>query len=453
MRIINCTLSALLLLTTAATASAQTATPDPISKQLDDQLRGAVGPHGTHLITLRALVLALAEAKAKAADPSEPRATELSAAINRQRTDLQLGTTSDSPQATSVLEKPGTADLLSLALDRGAIKKTAAGTGVTLSTTPYAIWTGFGKSDTPQLWKSAVVARNLSFSATFSSTDVTTKGDFSSFTSGEVKYIIAGNRSPRDPELLRGVRDKLGPIFRVADDALDHACGGLLKPNSSSEQDMNKWLQSHPDASMADARAQLNALVGPLTVDAVDLKRCVDVILESEQSISGGLDFVTDATKKYLTEQRRQQFSVAALFVRDATLSDYYAAKLLYGNDFRQVTVNANAEASWNRNSTTPAGVALRSLRAYSVEFGLNSKTLANGRLDGSLSSKASRDKAADAKSVVIGEAKLNLHLTDVLRLPISLSYANRETQTIKQGWQLNVGVNALLDEVLRSLK
>jgi hypothetical protein len=29
------------------------------------------------------------------------------------------------------------------------------------------------------------------------------------------------------------------------------------------------------------------------------------------------------------------------------------------------------------------------------------------------------------------------------------LTYANRETQTIKQGWQLNVGISALLDEVL----
>jgi hypothetical protein len=441
---ISRTLSALLLALIAATASAQTPTHDDISKQLDDQILNAID---SHRISDRALMLALGEAEANAG------ASELRAAINRQRTDLQLGATSNSPHATSVLERPGIADLLSLALDRGAITKAAAGTGLTLSTTPYAIWTGFGARDTPQLWKNAAVARNLSFGATFSSTDVTT-GDFSSFTSGEVKYVITGNRSPRDPALLRGVRAKLGATFRVADNDMDRACGWLLNTDSllTARTEMDNWLQSNRTATAADVRAHLDAIVGRLTVDQVSLKPCIAAITAGEQSISGGLDAVTEATKAYLAEHP-QQLSVATLFVRDATLSDYYVAKLLYGYDFAPLTVNANAEASWNKKSTTAVGAPVRSLRAYSVEFGVNSRTFANGRLDGSIASKASRDKAADAKSSVVAEAKLNIHLTDVLRLPIAFSYANRETETIKQGWQLNVGVNALLDEVLRRLK
>jgi hypothetical protein len=53
----------------------------------------------------------------------------------------------------------------------------------------------------------------------------------------------------------------------------------------------------------------------------------------------------------------------------------------------------------------------------------------------------------------VISEAKLNVHLTDRWRLPVTLSYANRETEMVKYGWQVNVGLNALLDELLRQLK
>jgi len=459
MRILNCTLSTLLLVSLATATSAQTETivSTAIKNELDAQIQNAID---THRITESALLLALAEVEVKARKPSdvqaaESRATEeidseLRAAVNLQRTDMQLETTSDSPHATSVLEKPGIADLLSLALDRGAIMKTTNGTGLTLSTTPYAIRTGFGARDTETAWKNAVVGRNLSFSATFSSTDVT-KGDFSSFTSGEVKYVITGNRSPRDPDLLKKVRSDLSKKFLVADHLRDQACEPQLKSVDKAKIDMDAWLMDHRDASADEIHAHLLETVRTASGDPV-MKQCVDVIIKGEQLIDIGLEDLTKATQAYL-DDKGDQFSVAALFVRDATISDYYAAKLLYAHDFSMLTANVNAEASWNKSSTTSAGAAIQSLRAYSLELGMNSKAFAKGRLDGSASLKASRDEALDAKSVVIGEAKLNIHLNDVLRLPITLSYANRETETVKQGWQLNVGVNALLDEVLRRIK
>ena len=430
----------------AATASAQTAS---VSALLDEQILNAVD---TDTITERALMLALAEAQAMA---DSDVSAELRAAINRQRTDLQLATTPSSPQATSILEKPGIPDLLSIALDRGAITKTASGTGLTLSTTPYALTTGFGAADTPQRWVKAGWARNLAFSATFSSTDVTA-GDFSSFTSGEVKYVITGNRSPRDPELLRSVREDLGATFLIADTALTRACGGLLdsQPLLLVQRQMNQWLRDRTAATAAEVRVHLFEVVGDLTVDQTLLRGCVDTILEGEQKIAAGLDDVTQATQAYLNEKgRRGQLSVAALFVRDDMLSDFYSAKLLYGHDFAPLTVSLNGEASWNQDSRSPSGTEIRSLRAYSVELGLTSKTFANGRLDTSVAAKASRDEEEGSKSLVISEAKLNIHVTDVLRLPVSVSYASRETETIKDGWQLNVGLNALLDEVLRRLK
>lgn len=450
MRLLNRTLPALLLSTITVTAFAQTAPPDPAGVLLDEQIKGMKDSRNT---PGNALILALYEAKMKGSDRATRRA-QLRDAINRQRTDMQLEAASDSPHATSVLEKPGIADLLSLALDRGAIKKTPNGTGLTLSTTPYAIWTGFGARDTPQAWEKAAVARNLSLSATFSSTDVTA-GDFSSFTSGEVKYVIAGNRSPRDEALLGSVRSNLAEVFRAADHSADVACNRLLDTKLFEAQgSMNSWLHDPANAGKTEDEigAQLDSVVREQTVGPEELQPCVDAILAGEESVKGGLDAVTEATKKYLADNP-QQLSVAALFVRDATISDYYVAKLLYGYDRDQLTVNLNAEASWNKESTAADGAQIRSLRAYSVELGVTSKTFAKGRLDGSLSSKASRDKAADAKSVVIGEAKLNVHLTDVLRLPVTLNYANRETQTVKQGWQLNVGLNALLDGVLSALR
>lgn len=439
----------LLIMSTVATAqtpaapSGQQAGATSTAKLLDDQILNAVD---TKTISNRALVLGLLEINALA------NSHDVADSVNQRRTELQLGAAPDSPHAVSVLERPGIADLLSLALDRGAIQKSPNGTGLTLSTTPYAIWTGFGGArDTPQQWKRAVVARNLSFSATFSSTEVT-NGDFSSFTSGEVKYVIAGNRSPRDPEFLNRIRPQLGENFRVADNLLDTQCKEVLDLTDSAGKEMNLWLKDRK-VTKEEVREHLDAVLSKLTVDPVQLKRCGDAVVQGQKTISAGLAAIKDATDAYLKE-RRNQFSIAGLFVRDATLSDYYAGKLLYARDFQSMSGlsgNLNAEVDWNKNSTTVTGVPLRSLRAYSAELGLTG-TYLEGRLDGSISAKGSRDEALDSKSSVIGEAKLNLHLNKTMRLPLSLTYANRETQTLKEGWQFNVGISALMDEVLRRL-
>ena len=445
----------LLLLLPAAGAtmvSAQPAPTDSVAKSLNERLPDEIA---NGVISGHTLMLLAAEAGAQAESGDPATASKLLDVVDRQRTDVQMGAPPNSPNATSILEKPGVADLLSLAIDRGAITKTATGTGVTLSATPYTIATAFGELDTPGRWERSAAQRNLSFSATFSSDDVTT-GDFSSFTSGEVKYIIFGNRSPRDSKLLEGVRAKLRRNFGIADRALDQSCGFFLSTPAGFElQAKVNNLVSDPVTKkepMDVVRDKLLDLIRPLLstdpAGKAQMKICVDTILAGERLTQAGLAIMTKDAKEYLA-QKPLQLSLAALFVRDPTLSDYYAGKLLFGRDLGTLSGNLNAEVDWNKNSTTVTGAPLRSLRAYSIELGITSQTFANGRLDGSLSSKASRDKALDSKSIVIGEAKLNLHLNDTLRLPLSLTYANRETQTIKPGWQFNVGINALLDQVI----
>ncbi|HSE44580.1 MAG TPA: hypothetical protein VLA89_04550, partial [Gemmatimonadales bacterium] len=54
------------------------------------------------------------------------------------RTDKQLGASSSGPGSTSLAEKPGIPELLALALEHGAIEQSVNGTGLTLSTSPYA---------------------------------------------------------------------------------------------------------------------------------------------------------------------------------------------------------------------------------------------------------------------------------------------------------------------------
>jgi hypothetical protein len=54
------------------------------------------------------------------------------------RTDKQLGTTASAGGSTSAIEKPGWAELIGFAIERGAIQQEVGETNLTLSTTPYA---------------------------------------------------------------------------------------------------------------------------------------------------------------------------------------------------------------------------------------------------------------------------------------------------------------------------
>jgi hypothetical protein len=383
----------------------------------------------TRQITSQEVVAILAERE---------RAPNIVAAFNGQRTDRQIGASSDAPRSTSILEKPGIADLLALSIDRGAITKTAAGTGLTLSTTPYAFATGFGLSDSPTAFDSAPgrLARNISLSSTFSSTDVTS-GDFSSFSSGEVKYVAIGNHSPRDGDFIDGIRGSLAKAFLDADKNFEAHCKDVI----------TKLRAAASDLTITQATAIIDkALSG---VSTTVTPGCRAAQLASENSIGGALAVLDKATKAYLADKSKQ-LSFAASFVRDATLSDYYTGKVLFAYDHADWTTNVNGSSSWNRHSLAPNGTTkLRSVREYSLELGANSKTINN--IDYSASAKWSRDKAADAKSAIIGEAKATIHIATTYSLPVSLTFSNRGTTKVKKGWQLNVGLGAFLDDVLKA--
>ncbi len=427
-----------LILALAVSATAQTpapVTPAGSATGPDDPIKKIIRTH--HIRPQD--VIAVLTAK------QQPVTT---ATVNQVRTDVQLGASSGSSQTSSIIEKPGIADLLSIAIDRGAITKTSSGTGVTLSTTPYAVITGFGAADTPDLYDREVFARNLSISGTFSSSTATS-GDFSSFTSGELKYVVLGNRSPRDGKLIDGVRAELADVFLKADDRFFTSCTLTDKPPvSNAIDDINKDLAGETDLTPERVHAIIDRRIASLSPDRVELQACSTALSASNQAMGGALDLLSTATRNYLANNPRQ-LSIATLYVRDKTLSDYYSAKVLFAYDLNQWTASLNGAVDWNRNHMTAGGVRLRTVRDYSVEAGANTKTMTNGKMDYSFSAKWSRDKDASSKSVILGEAKANIHVNTVLRLPVGVSFSNRETQTVRKGWQLNIGLSALLDDIL----
>ena len=374
--------------------------------------------------------------------------------VNNSRTDQQTTAPSGGAAATSLTEKAGIADLLSLAIERGAITKNSSGSSVTLTSTPYAWLTAFGKKDTTPNWKAYKWARQVSLSSTFSSEDVT-KGDFSSFANGEVKIIVSGNRSARDVDIatLPAISDLTDMINR-ADIQQFQTCTSQLETTLGKER-FATALQHTESLDTAFAG------YSPDDRGVEVIKQCVASIgiqMDADRFVRAHLSTIIES---YLKAQSKLQLSIAGLYQRDPALSDFYSLKLL--TDYNPAagtataadsanptaTANLNAQIDFNQRNRTPDGTKLHNVRSFSVEGAANTRRFAERRLDATLSVKATRSKNSDAKTIGIAQAKLNVHISSTMTVPVALSYANRENETIKKGFQISVGVAGLLDELL----
>jgi hypothetical protein len=392
-----------------------------------------------------------------------------------QRTDRQVGAAPQAPGSTTLTEKATIADLLGFAIERGAIAKGENGSAVTLSTTPYMLLTSFGKDDSPLNWQNYAWARHIGITGTFSSKDVTS-GDFSSFTTGELKWTIAGAgaTSGRDISrpLLASATEKIRPAaadravkgmqsaiagMKGADDAVFLQCtvplGAALERNNMLDKAFSSL-----NAGMTDeqAFAALDKVLGGSIPDDVKsaAHQCASVLSLQTNARQLTLEAMDNEVKAALESMNKRTFSLAALYQRDTTLSDYYTAKLLFDQKFDQPKtiehVTLNAAVDFNKNSVARAGVMqLHQVRDWSVSGAANSPILANGHVDWNLSAKAIRAKDQGARTVAIAQGQLNLHVTKTATLPIAVSWANRENDTVKKGFQFNIGFQTVLDQLL----
>lgn len=376
------------------------------------------------------------------------------ARVDAARTDQQLTASSSTPGSVLKAERPGIPELLALAIERGAVIRETAGTNVTLSTTPYLLLSGFGSGDTPENWEALAWSRRLGVNATFSSEAVTT-GDFSSFVSGEVKVILAGNRSGRDAAVLRNVSDDrllkaLAPHGVSCQPFLATEAGQVL------DRQARQFDQSLVDTPTNDVEDRLATVVDPTSVMVDDdarakLQGCLGTILNLQNAIEEDLEQLRIITDAYLALNSRNQLSAAFLYHRDPATSDYTTLKLLYGRELAAYRVSLNGEISFNQQSRTTTGTQLDRTRGYSVEAALNSGKMASRRADASLAMKWYDPHDTDDGYVLSGQALLNLHISDTFKFPVALTYANRTVTAAnaREGLQLEFGLAALLDNLL----
>ena len=133
------------------------------------------------------------------------------------RTDKQMGSSPKSEGSTTLVEKPGFAQLLGFAVEHGAIKQSVHGTTLTLSTTPYSLIALANGSDTAQLYQDAAFFNRFGISASFkiSNTElVLANATRNQLSEWSARARLTGDRSSRSRAFGRFWREQIAPVLQ-----------------------------------------------------------------------------------------------------------------------------------------------------------------------------------------------------------------------------------------------
>lgn len=367
----------------------------------------------------------------------EPR--DMIAAANNTRSDHHPGGTPNSPAATSLLHRPGIADLLSTAVENGALSATQQGSALTINTTPYALAGFIGSRDHEDNWTRYRWLRQLSLSVTVTSTAVATHGDFRNLTSGELKWVLAGNRSPRD----------------AAAAANKHPdCSALVAKITGSDATQLAAFQSwDASAGVTATRAELARLFGTSVPadQAPALAACGASIASKDLGHHPRVTRLQSMLASYLAQPQYNQLALSASVQRDPDLSDFVTYTAMYAFDPpSKLTFNFNGSASYNfGRPAVPAAGPVENLRSYSLELGAAATRLAGNRFDATLTAKHWRQNQAGSSTATLVQFQGTLHVASAYSLPISVTYAPEPVENFTSGWHFHVGLGSLLDAML----
>lgn len=442
----------LLLFLTGLTLAAEQAPHDPFLDTLVDR---ATKPGFSQTPDLFMLFLS--------SGPRAARIDEVAVALREQqspRTDQQRGAGSGAGGSTTVTDKPGISDLLNLAIERGAITKTASDTTFTLQTTPYMFYTRFGGEDRAENWDRLTALRHLGLSATFTAGTDADAGGLSNLQSLEAKYTALGSRSARDGAFREHIRGKLAAEFLREKDALARTTGlsskwinALSKEGRSAFDEaviaFTNWQESAPKPIPADAvSSKLAELLGRLRAaltadDAASLKTVTASIVEEEATRVALAKAIAPEAKTWVAAG--PQLSVVYGYNRGGAEPDFSRVKLLFEYaSGERLSVNFNAELALNHAS----GAGRDRIRSYAGEAGLTLGRFANNALDLTAAARVDHPTGG-GQTITALQAKANIYLTQALTVPLALTYANRTETSPESRLRLNIGLGLNADALI----
>jgi hypothetical protein len=400
------------------------------------------------------------------------------------RTDKQVGATDANAGSTSLTTKGSVPSILGFAVENGALTKTTSGTTITFRGNPVGIIKALGKTDFIQSYdeeandRATHLLRKFSFSLSFDanrgSMPGTFTGDLQQVSSYSFRYDIINKRDPRNQEYKKDWDAFLTGAGQPLADQLQTSLVGLTNlgqnppvagwKDASLEEWYEKADQALSNAAIADVEATFKEMLSqvPLGKLSLDTKNEISKLdlrfkayLQTREAILEKVSKASILTFEYTSNRQ----------INAPNLSNF---KLIAETGFgRRVDLTTNA--SFTIFNTIPGGSNLNRVRDFSISTQIDVRT---GQLGGlgmlilSLSGKYARlmedatvpDSGTPMTNtkgdIVLGQLKVTVPVKGTgVKIPISLTIANR-TELIKESdVRGNIGITFDLDSIFARLK
>jgi hypothetical protein len=414
------------------------------------------------------------------------------------RTDKQVGASAKSAGTTSAIEKPSFARFLGLAVENGAITQEVSKTSLTLSTSPYILYTFGNGGDTAENYERAGFLNRVGLFATFNLTDQNdplSSATRSQLTEWSIKTRVFGDRSTRSKAFQDfwnapgGPRDAILTRLEVLSRGAVLTLPGGRRPTGSDRlanvnQDVNNVvaaLMSSAAYTGADnagkKRLLTNAILCVFKNEVFDNIKSDPTLIgaETRQEINSqlvprlaaALDNLRDMRK--LLEGKIDDFQKGALGTvsyvnhRQSEGSDYSEGKFLFEMDskalrpMKKLVANFGVSFYHNPDRTKNQQTARDVTAALSFEGSVKSPMLAGtadlskityaftGNYQRTFENRGVAGRKADIGSF---QFKVDFPLFAGVSLPFSVTYSNATEEERKKHVRANFGLHFDADKL-----
>ena len=413
------------------------------------------------------------------------------------RTDKQVGAGSSSSGTTSAIEKPGFARLLGFAVEKGAILKDVNGSSLTLSTSPYVLFTLNGGGDTAENYARAGFLNRIGVSASFNIEDenaLLASARRNQLTDWSVRARLYGDRSTRSQAFQDAWREKIQPAIEKRLNVLTGV--GAFMANSPEFRSLQVAARTQVNTAVADLMASESYKKATDPDKKIMLTNTIlcnirsgvfDEINSGRHPISDpsraeivgryvpalaaaldNLEVVRGVLKDQLDELSKGPLATFAYTNhREPTTSDYSEFKFLFEQDktlFGMLKIVGNASFTmYNKANPLLNQSRLRDLSAaLSFEGSFYSPFLKNqpdlskityaftGNYQRMKENSGMPGRKADLAAF---QFKMDIPIYGGLNLPIAVTYVNGTEHTTKEDTRLNFGFKFDMDKLFALTK
>lgn len=412
------------------------------------------------------------------------------------RTDKQVGAGSSSSGTTSAIEKPGFARLLGFAVEKGAILKDINGSSLTLSTSPYVLYTLNGGGDTAENYARSGFLNRIGMSASFNIEDQNTvlaSARRNQLTDWSVRARLYGDRSTRSQAFQEAWRTDIQPAIEKRLNVLTGVGSYMLnRPElrvfQGARSQVNTAVSdlmgsdSYKNASNADQKTMLSNTIlcnirsgvfdeitsGRQTISDASRDEIVNKYVPALAAALDNLEVVRGVLKDKLDELSKGPLATFAYTNhREPTASDYSEFKFLFEQDktvFGMLKIVGNAGLTmYNKPNPLLNQTRLRDFSAaLSFEGAIDSPFLKNQpdlskityAFTGNYQRMRENTGVAGRKSDLAAfQFKVDIPIYGGLNLPIAITYANGTEHTKKQDTRINFGFKFDMDKLFALAK